>query len=277
MQKKFPLLICFFILLNSCRSPRIIYSPSPPNNPYFREKGESKLAGYYSSGGDDNSLTKEYNHGFDLQSAYAVTNHFALTSGYFQRKEKDILFPIYTRRHFDSSVINYNRHITDFGGGYFTQLGSSKIVFFNLFGGIGFGKFSFTDNGLDSAGMNYNRFYNSKITKWYIQPALNIFASEHFKIGLIGKYCRVHYKTQGTSYTTYEENYLDLDKLKKTSLGFFESTLNMQVSMKGAEWINLDGGFTFSSEPFDNSINLEARNFNASIGLGINFSRLKKK
>jgi len=34
----------------SCNTPRYIYSPSPPNNPYFKEKGDSKLAAYYSSG-----------------------------------------------------------------------------------------------------------------------------------------------------------------------------------------------------------------------------------
>src|SRR6185436_15498399 len=104
-------LICAFaisIALTSCRTPRFVYSPAPPNNPYFREKGESKIAAYYSTAADENDLQQEYNDGLDLQAAYAVSDHFALTADYFKRNEKDV-FKDYDRSLFDSSVIRYDR------------------------------------------------------------------------------------------------------------------------------------------------------------------------
>src|SRR5664279_417084 len=104
----------FFIVLiistcfTSCNTYRYIYSVSPPNNPYFTEKGESKLTAYYSSAGNDR-LTKEYAHGVDLQGAYAISNHWAITTGYFNRREKDNYFGSYNL--FDSSVVRYKRNL----------------------------------------------------------------------------------------------------------------------------------------------------------------------
>jgi hypothetical protein len=271
----FILSVLLIIQISSCRTPRLIYSPSPPNNPYFREKGESKLAAFY-SGGDSNKASGEYNLGFDLQSAYAITNNLALTAGYFQRNEKEV-FSLFDRRHFDSSVINYKRKLTDFGMGYFKALGKSRVAFFNLYAGAGFGNFSFTDRGIDSLGMNYNRAYSNDMMKWYIQPSLNLFPGENFRLGFIWKYCIVNYSNQQTSYTVHELNYFDLDLLKKKTLDFFDMTLNTQVSFKGAKWLAIEGSVTLSSDPFENSVNLEARNFNASIGVSIDFSKMKKK
>jgi hypothetical protein len=274
-HKKFLLPVCFLLALASCRTPRIIYSPSPPNNPYFREKGESKLAAFY-SGGDNNKASGEYNLGFDLQSAYAISNNFALTAGYFQRDEKEI-FALSNRRHFDSSVIRYKRNTTDFGAGYFKALGKSRVAYFNLYAGAGFGKFSFTDTGIDSIGLNYNRDYSNDIVKWYIQPSLNLYPAENFRLGFIWKYCNVNYSNQLSTYTTNELNYLDLDLIRKKSIGFFEITINSQVSFSAAKWLAIEGSVTLSSDPFENSVNLEARNFNASIGLCFDFSKIKKK
>ena len=72
----------------SCSSPRFIYSPSPPNNPYFKETGDSKLAAYYSSGGDDNKNTGHKNNGLDLQAAYAISDHWALTAGFLKGQKE---------------------------------------------------------------------------------------------------------------------------------------------------------------------------------------------
>jgi hypothetical protein len=167
MKRKYLILLfTFSMALVSCRTPRFVYSPAPPNNPYFKTKGESRLAGYYSTGGDDNKLTGEYANGLDLQAAFALSNYWALTADYFKRNEKDIFYD-YNRRHFDSSVIRYNRNLTNFGAGYFIPVTKDQRIFMNLFGGTGFGKFSFTDKGIDSIRMNYSRNYNSNTTKWY--------------------------------------------------------------------------------------------------------------
>lgn len=262
------------VVLISCRTPRFIYSPAPPNNPYFREKGESKLAAYYSTAGNENDLQDEYNDGLDLQAAYAVSEHWALTADYYKRNEKDV-FSNYDRSSFDSSIIRYDRHLTNFGAGYFMPVTRDKQIMLNIFGGVGFGKFSFTDNGTD-IGVNYSRYYSSNMTKWYIQPSINFFGKQ-LRTGLIGKLSWVHYTYPSTSYTPAELEYYDLHALPGKTLSFFEATWNIQASLKKMSWLYFDGSLTACSEPFDEAINLDARNFNASIGLSIDFSKMKKK
>jgi len=265
--------ICITII--SCRTPRYVYSPAPPNNPYFREKGESKLAAYYSTGADADELTSEYNNGLDLQAAYAVSDHFALTADYFKRNEKDGIYE-YDRTYFDSSIVRYNRHLTNFGVGYFTTVTKDKNIAFNIFGGLGFGKYSFTDNGYNN-GVGYHRDYRSDMSKWYIQPSVNFFIGNYFRTGLISKISFVHFKNIETSYTPDELDYLDLNWLPGKTLSFFEATWNTQVSFKNMRWFYLDGGLTVSSDPFvSNESNLEARNFNVSIGVSLDLSKMKK-
>jgi hypothetical protein len=276
-SKKLILLLIISIAFVSCRTPRFIYSPAPPNNPYFREKGESKLAAYYSTAADENDLKDEYNDGLDLQAAYAISDHLALTTDYFKRKEKDVFFN-YDRNFFDSSIIRYDRTLTNFGAGYFTPLTKDKEIVINIFGGVGFGKFSFTENGYDN-GANYSRYYNSKMTKWYIQPSFNFFPGKYFRTGLIGKISWVHYGKTTTSYLPAEIEYYDLNLLPGNTVSFFEATWNTQVTFEKTKWLYLDGGFTICTEPFDNDNNtfLDARNFNFSVGLSIDFSKMKKK
>lgn len=276
MRKVFNLILpAAIILVASCNTPRYIYSPSPPNNPYFKEKGESKLSAYYSSGGDNNTLDGGKNNGYDIQGAYAIANNWALTAGYFNRKERDV-YSNGTYNFFESSVVDYKRNLTDVGGGYFLPLNIKRNISFNVFGGLAFGRFSFTDKGMDKQGLSYNRFHNSRIVKWYIQPSFNIMPGKYFRASFINKFSFAHYGNIATSYTDEELQYFFLDRIKNKTIFFFEPTFNMQVGIPKCEWIKIDGGFTFSSDPFEDVSRIEARNFNASIGLSFDLSKLKK-
>jgi hypothetical protein len=276
------LLLIFTIVFHccSCNTPRYIYSPSAPNNPYFKEKGDSKLSTYYTSGVRLRNRIGRENYGFDLQTAYAISNKWALTAGFFNRKEKDI-YPSrndnYFNSYFDSSAVKYNRRITDFGGGYFIPLDRSRSVYFAMYSGLGLGKFSFTDNGIDKARVNYSRFHHSAITKWFVQPSLNLFDGNYLRVSFIAKFSFVHYGNIATSYTNDELQFYWLDKIKNKTIGYIEPSLNMQFGIPPAEWVKIDGGFTFSSDPFYKNPQLQARVFNASIGLSFDFTKLKKK
>lgn len=269
------ILLTATILFISCNTPRYIYSPSPPNNPYFSEKGESKLSAYYSSGGDDNTITGERNNGFDIQGAYAISSNWALITGYFNRKERDV-YSYGKYNFFDSSNIAYKRALADIGAGYFFPLGDFRSVSFNIYGGFGFGKFSFNDNGTDKSGNVYARYHNSKITKWYLQPSLNAMPGKYFRASFTGKFSFVHYGNISTSYTDDEQQYFYLDRIKNKTIFFVEPSFNMQIGIPKCDWLKLDGSFTFSSDPYDNNSRIEARSFNASIGLSFDLFKLKK-
>lgn len=275
MKKGQLISIISVILSASCTSPRYIYSPPPPNNPYFTEKGQSKLAAYYSSGGDDNSITGHKNRGVDVQGAYAISDNWALTAGYFSRRERDV-YSVGVSNYFDSSIVNYKRNLADVGGGYMLPLDKRRTVSINMFAGLAFGKFFFTDKGMDKSGSAYSRIHSSKIIKWYGQSSLNVLPGKYFRASFVLRFSFIHYGNISTTYTPDELQYFNLDKISNKTLFFFEPTFNMQLGIPKCDWLKIDGGLTFSSDPYQNKSNIEARNFNASIGLSFDLSVLKK-
>jgi hypothetical protein len=276
--------LILLLLSYSCKTPRYIYSPSAPNNPYFTEKDQTKLSGYYSAGGDNNSLSGEKNNGFDLQAAYSIADHWALTVSYFNRREKDI-FPYRGHNFFDSSAVNYQRNLTEIGGGYFMMLSPSNASYFrngtaitfNIYGGVGFGKFSIRDVGKDTAGLTYSRYHNANVIKWFVQPSFNFITGKYFLFSLIDKISFIHYKNISTSYTADELNYFELNRLSGKTVTFFEPSFNMQIGIPEPDWLKIDGGFTFTSGlGLKGAPNLKSRCFNASIGLTFNLIANKK-
>jgi len=283
-QKLTPVLL-LLVVLCSCETHRYIYSPAPANNPYFNGKNQSKLAAYLSGGDgerkgfDSSSRIKPKNRGFDLQAAYSITDHFAITADYFKRTERDIYIKTPENdvfSYFDSSVVNYNRKLWNMGVGYFTALDKRKTITFNFYGGIGFGKFSLIDNGADAA-QAYTRNHNTDITKWYIQPSIHFMPERYFSIGLVTKFSFVHYGNISTTYTASEQNYYSLDWLPGRTLSFFEPTLNIQAGSARLDWLKIEGSFCSTPlDPATPSNRLKTRGWNASIGLVFDLTRLKK-
>ncbi len=274
-NKSLLFLVLVIATLSSCTTHRYIYSASPANNPYFTEKGESKLTGYYSSS-DANRLTGEYARGVDLQAAYAVGNHWALTMGYFNRREKDVFnFSGYDGP-FDSSIINYKRNLFDIGAGYFIALNTKKTITFNFYGGMAFGKFSFVDNGQANS-MDYSRYHNSAITKWFFQPAINFMPGEYVRFSFLLKNSFVHYGNIQTSYTAEEQSYFSLDKIANRTISFGEPELNIQFGLPAYPWVKLDAAFSGASYRSWMGSRLDVRSNNASIGLTFDFSKLSPK
>ena len=271
------ILLPVVVFFSSCSSPRYIYAPSPPNNPYFTTKGESKLAASYSAGfsrGNKTSGTKPINNGYDLQAAYAISNNWALTASFFKRSERDV-YPTLNSNYFDSSIVNYKRHIVDVGGGYFVPLDKRKTVFFNIYGGIGFGKFLIVDKGIDKSGFDYNRFHHSNIIKWFFQPSINSIAGKYFRASFIGRISFVHYGNISTTYANEELQYFFLVKIRNKTIAYIEPTFNLQIVIPDLDGLKIDGGFTFSSDPFRDIARIEARSFNAMAGLCFDLSKLK--
>lgn len=261
------------LIFASCDSYRYIYSASPANNPYFTEKGQSKLTGYYSSAGEDR-LANDYAHGLDLQAAYALDKHWALTANYFERREKDIFSNGYDL--FNSSTIKYKRHLFDFGGGYFSTLDPGKEVTFNLYAGLGGGKFSFNDNGLDKDLLTYNRYHESKITKWFIQPSLNYMPYQYLHLSFAAKISFMHYGNIRTSYKQEELEYFSLNRIANRTLTYFEPCFNVQAGFAKFPWILIDLAISATSGYRAERYRLRVRGANTSIGLNFDFSKMKK-
>lgn len=163
-MKYFPVFLVL-LCIYSCYTPRYVYSPSAHNVPVLTKKGDSKLSANYSSNlsfGRMPGNGLKNNYGYDLQGAYAITENIAIQSSYYSRHEKNEGSFSNNR---DSSIIRYDRHLYEFGVGYFRHLDTGHLIF-QVFGGVGFGKFMFTDNGRNPGGVSYSNFHIADIQKY---------------------------------------------------------------------------------------------------------------
>lgn len=255
----------------SCHTPRYVYSPAPPNVPYFTKKGDSKISGFY-SGGEADGYGNVSNQGFDIQGAYAVTNHWAVILNYYNRTEKDMYNVPYNA--FDSSSVRYKRNSLEVGIGYYVPLNRHKTITYNIYAGYGFGGFKINDTGLDSSRNRYSKYYNCNTGNFFIQGGFNFMPSRYFAFSLMGKISSMYYGYSQSSYTSQELKYFYLDKLNKRTLTFFEPTFNMQFTVPKCDWLKVEGSLTFSTNTPD--YYPAARSFNGSIGLTIAPSKIFK-
>lgn len=272
------------LLLTSCRverARRYVYATDPANNPFLEKKHDSKIAGYYYGDG------KEKNEGISIQGAYAITDRLIVAASYSSKKETQTynydslrfsiggLFSGYVETNiYDSSVIKYKKKFYDFALGYMIPLNERKNLFYSIYGGVAFGKFSADDNGLDSTGKKYNRYYNANMQKWYVQGAFNFTPIENFKFAIGGKFTFLNYRNINSSYASSELSYFYLDKIDDNSLFFWEPYMSFQFGVPKLNWLKLDGQIALSSALPENYP--KAKTFSASVGLSFDISKMKK-
>ncbi len=261
-------------LLNSCYSPRYMYSPPATNVPQFTKKGESKLAAFYSNSGFGGRDVKNlYNYGFDAQAAYAVNNHWLVLLNQTNRYEKTSgnLQTYYL----DSNAIRYKRSMTEIGGGYFTAVRDSSKLFVQLTGGIGFGKFTLDDNGKDGSGAYYSRYHQAGVTKFFIQPALQLRYNKNFSSSFASRFVVLWYHSIKTNYTVAEQEIYLLDGLTASPRAFWEPAIINNFSFKKIPALQFELQFGFAaliSRRF-----IDYRSVNISAGAVLDMSKLKKR
>lgn len=269
MKRDICILVLFLtIIYGGCVTPRYIYSSSKLNNPYFKEKGESKAGAYYSS--SDNGSTGEHSAGLDIQSAYAISNHWAVMGSYFYRNEKDFFD---NSDDYDTSVIRYKRNLFEGGVGYFIAINHRKTITANLYTGAAIGNFSFKEKGYLRSGVT-NKFHNAHITKWFIQPSFNFSPGRYVRFAYIFRPSFVHYGNVRTNYSDMELADYKLDVAGKT-ITMMEQELNLQVGLPSLPWLKLDLGISGAglTDPEDYYV----REISYSVGFNIDFSKMKKK
>jgi hypothetical protein len=252
------------ILLISCSTPRYIYAPAPPIAAYFNKKGDAKLSGYFSGGPHDGA---GHNRGLDVQAAYALTNHVALTSTYFLRREHDIR----------GADVKYKRNIIDFGAGAFTVLDKHNTVYGAFYSGIGFGKFNIEDYDPRRQTLPHQRMHNSSVRKIYMQPSLNFRSGKNFRMMLALRASFVHYGDINTSYTESEIYSFGFDHINNRSKQFLETSVALQWSIPKTPWLAIDLNGTICSQEVAPGTQLESRGILGSIGLSFDFSKMKRK
>lgn len=265
------------IIFYSCVSPRYVYSPAAANIPLFKSKGDSKLSVDYSTGKLRRVEFDKYikNNGFDIQAAYAVSRHWAITLDAYGRWEKDVYNANRFSYYFDSSSLRYKRVMINASAGYFFPTNSAQTIFMNIYTGIGFGKMNLHDKGrLDSTA--YSRFYSSDIIKWHIHPAFTFIPYKKAWLSVGTKFTFLKYSKPGTNYTANELDAAYLHALQNNVRFFFEPSVTLQIPVSRLPWIFINGGFSICIS--GNEVQTSYSRFlNASVGLTFDFFKYVKR
>lgn len=273
MKNKQSVFIALLIstILISCRAPQYyIYAPSPPVNPFFKEKGDSKLSAYLSGG------SGSYVPGADLQAGYAITEHLAVTGAFFSRREKNTYYSSWNTGSGTDSVVNrYRRKMGEVGMGYFRKVNYRGNATLNIYGGYGWGTFYFKETGTSNGGSAYTRTHESDVRKWYVQPSIHFMRGKVFRLGIATRFSLVNYGNIRTDYSNTELTDRTLNQFADRTHLFVEPTVNMQFCFP-PPWIKLDMGITVCPI-YDNSYEynrLQHRSLSASIGLTFDLGKI---
>lgn len=268
----------YIFVLVSCYTPRYVYSPSAHNVPVLLKKGDSKLAANlstnFSKRNTTNGIVKNNkSFGLDLQGAYALTNKFAVQVNYYRRTEKNN--GDFSANNLDSSVINYTRHLTEIGFGYYRAVMDNNRAIFQVFAGIGFGKFGFTDIGRDQNNVFHNNQHQAGITKLYVQPAFTIRNKRNFAASLSSRFSVIYFRNIQTDYTAAELDKYKLDSLNYHPHLFWEPAVVNTFGLKKIPGLQLEfqAGLCLLQSP----LFIDYRSFNFSLGILFDVSKLLKK
>jgi len=200
------------VLLFSCTAPKYVYSPSTANLLSIAKKGDAKLALNYSTAGNafifGGANTKS--NGGELQAAVAAGNKIVIRgSAYIKKEHNQTLLEDTFNTPWESN--SYRKRGAELSVGIYNFSKSKAASVFQLNGGIGFGKSSFTtmENEQNSPLQSYSVDY----IKAFMQPAAIIKVSENYKITLGNTFSLMSYKNVKT----------DLKDIKEEALGYIDS------------------------------------------------------
>lgn len=268
-MKVFAFILIMGIVIQSCYSPRYIYTPATQNIPLINKKGQVEAALYY-AGSADAFKAGNYNHGLDIQTAWAVTNHFALMLNETVRNEKNSGNDSYYQN--DSSFLSYKRNFTELAAGYFGFSKRKPKMQFQVFGGLAFGSSKIYDDYI-SNNIQTNKYHKSDVVIVFIQPAFTYAPAKQFLAALSSRFTEIIFKHIRTNYTPVElDNYI-LDSIAIAPVFFWEPAMSYSFSLKKTPLtISLQGAVSILL----NRRFVEYRSTNIALGIVYLFSKFKK-
>jgi hypothetical protein len=254
-----------------------VYSPVAHNVPLIAEKGDSKLAGYYSTNiGETKKITTfgklNKGNGLDIQSAYAITDHFAVQAAYTRRWEKN--YADYNLNSADTSIITYSRTSTDLGVGYYTFISRRRHSVFQVFGGISLGNSSFTDKYI-AGSVTSDRYLKMNVTRLYIQPAIMLWYEDVFVSSFSSRVSVVYFRNVKTDYSAEEVKNYQLADLDKTAEVFWEPAFTNAFGLRKVPGLKIELQLVMAflmSQRF-----VDYRTFNFSAGVVLDIPKLFEK
>lgn len=249
--KNLAILLCTSLLFSSCYS--TMHFADRANSPGFTEKGEFKAAAAIRPQTSDQipltPASQDFLESFispELDVAYALTNHFAVTGGYTSvlhhyvtegAFERDLFNPI------DSSLGgSINLHGAELGGGYFGK--GHRAIKYGLYGSLGMG--SLSRKGAETPQFNYR----SQYFKFSVQPEFGLEPNSgkvfSFTCGTRLTMIKYYGFRADDPLTKYAVGYYDIrgnQNVTNSAYFYFEPYANIEVGYKYVK-LNLQMGIT---------------------------------
>lgn len=264
-----PISILCIMLFSSCTLFRFAYSPTIQNIPAFKEKNEARINAAVAStlAGTENS--------YSLQGAYAVSDHFAITAAWNgSLRSQDELTTSNGSGTSNTEIVKYNRRSAEFGAGVFYPLSNDKKVFFELYGGYGFGTNDISDNVATKSGST--GFHNSKTNRFYLQPSLSFHPSSNFTLTPVMRFTSIGYSNITTSYDNNELQSYQLVEIQQRRLFFIEPALMTSFGFESTPWFRVQAQMNVSLLAGSTNTNYRSNYF--SVGFQFDpVKALKKK
>jgi hypothetical protein len=237
------------IIITNSSCVHYYYAPSANNVPLFKEKSEARVQAQLSSGNNYS--------GFDIQSAYAISNHAAVQLNIFHASEDD------------DEYGSGNGTYVEVAGGYYKP-SPNKHWIFETYAGIGLGG---VKNIYGNGSVTSTSFYpeaKTSVTKLFLQPSFG-FTSNHFAMAVSSKLSTIKTGVNSSSLTKdYDEyEYEQLNALKGKSYFFWEPGIMLRGGFKSVQFLlQYTHSFGNSSLPADDA--------NVSFGIVIPISKKSK-
>jgi len=256
----------------------------PVPTPFFTEKNNSTIDVQATSSLEFESGHKDKSIGVKVNAAYALTNHFAITTSF----DKVYQLDNYSRswndgvQNFDSNSIAYNKHLWEIGIGYFTRLGDSK-TFFNIYGGIGIGKDKIKEKGWLAESELPENYINNDVRKFWLQPALHFISKKHVSFGIGTRLVLLQHNNVQSSYTQAQISKRQLQELGSRNYFYVEPHFNTKITVY-PKWLSVNIGLGFCpsvTTDDDGLVEDDSRQRNryviGSLGLSFDLHKIGKK
>src|SRR3954468_1756113 len=246
------LLQCCMLIISTvifCSCSHVYYSPNSSNVPLFKEKGETRINGYYSLGNAGLDEIK----GAEIQAAYAVGKNFGImfNTAFMGASEGNV-----------SQKDAGHGSLVEAGAGYFKPLPNNFV--FETYSGLGLGGVTNEYSTRGSSKVNF--------TKFFVQPSIG-YSVKNFDIGFASKLSFVNMKIGNTNFMGQDDPYdtHDIEDIKANPNSLlWEPSFFLRVGFKTVK-------AQFQYTPSVNLTNKTLLQSGAVLSAGISISLSPKK
>ena len=210
-------IVSWVLLFISCTAAKYAYTPSTANLLQLEGKNDFKAAmNFATAASSTGGEAKKSSTGIDIQTAYAVNERIVVKADGYSKGEQNRT--AVNQNGLPDESIKYKKQGIEMSIGCNNFSKNKKRTAFQVFGGMGTGKFSFTGKYNDG---NPDNHHSMNYFKVFLQPSYTIFVSKTYDMSFGVKLNRLNFSKVTTDYSD----------ILTEPLGFIDSKPNFFIDV----------------------------------------------